>query len=304
MGLHSVPTARRPAQGLCLACSMDKLYDLMLMGLKYQLLCCRHPKDILQVGSFSGAPRSAGSTCACDLPCVCHPLTWYCPLCQLPGCASCTPRVPPCADHPHAPAEREGHREGRRHAGAGRRRHPESDLAVLRLHPAELVPAARHAGPLSEGQACQGAYRTATPSSLRCWQAGIMYLNQARMPRCPPPFPLPHVLAGVTLPPGGHPRGGWQDPAAAPFAAEPKRPAARHSEALQPFRTPPQAASRTRSSSPITPCVGQHGTSRDCPAPSAGRRVLACVFMPRRSGQQPYFHFSPRCQTPECLIWI
>jgi len=29
--------------------SMDKLYDLMLMGLKYQLLCCRQPKDILQI---------------------------------------------------------------------------------------------------------------------------------------------------------------------------------------------------------------------------------------------------------------
>ena len=29
---------------------MDKLYDLMLMGLKYQTLCIRKPADILKVG--------------------------------------------------------------------------------------------------------------------------------------------------------------------------------------------------------------------------------------------------------------
>mmetsp|Transcript_17817 Transcript_17817/g.31759 ORF Transcript_17817/g.31759 Transcript_17817/m.31759 type:complete len:398 (-) Transcript_17817:157-1350(-) len=29
--------------------SMDKLYDLMLMGLKYQLVCCRSPDDILKI---------------------------------------------------------------------------------------------------------------------------------------------------------------------------------------------------------------------------------------------------------------
>ena len=30
-------------------CSMDKLYDLMVMGLKYQLLCCRQTSELLQV---------------------------------------------------------------------------------------------------------------------------------------------------------------------------------------------------------------------------------------------------------------
>jgi hypothetical protein len=28
---------------------MDKLYDLMTMGLKYQLIACRHAADILEV---------------------------------------------------------------------------------------------------------------------------------------------------------------------------------------------------------------------------------------------------------------
>ena len=34
---------------LICACSMDKLYDLMVMGLKYQLLCCRQTSELLQV---------------------------------------------------------------------------------------------------------------------------------------------------------------------------------------------------------------------------------------------------------------
>ncbi len=33
-----------------LMCSMDKLFDLMVMGAKYQLLCCTKSDDILQVG--------------------------------------------------------------------------------------------------------------------------------------------------------------------------------------------------------------------------------------------------------------
>jgi hypothetical protein len=30
---------------------MDKLYDLMIMGLKYQTLCVRNPADIMKVSS-------------------------------------------------------------------------------------------------------------------------------------------------------------------------------------------------------------------------------------------------------------
>ena len=34
-----------------LACSMEKLFDLMVMGFKYQVLACQHAQDVLQVTS-------------------------------------------------------------------------------------------------------------------------------------------------------------------------------------------------------------------------------------------------------------
>lgn len=37
--------------GLCCACSMEKLFDLMVMGLKYQVLACQQAQGILQVTS-------------------------------------------------------------------------------------------------------------------------------------------------------------------------------------------------------------------------------------------------------------
>lgn len=44
-----------PLSCLSAFCSMDKLYDLMLMGLKYQLVCCKQPEDILQVRAPVGS---------------------------------------------------------------------------------------------------------------------------------------------------------------------------------------------------------------------------------------------------------
>lgn len=46
--LHGLSLAA--AHVLHCACSMDKLYDLMVMGLKYQLLCCCQTSELLQVG--------------------------------------------------------------------------------------------------------------------------------------------------------------------------------------------------------------------------------------------------------------
>jgi hypothetical protein len=75
-GAASTPT---PAGAAARPCSMDKLFDLMMMGYKYQLMCCTTLADMLQVRRRGAAlpaavqrPRAAPGICpASRRACVC-----------------------------------------------------------------------------------------------------------------------------------------------------------------------------------------------------------------------------------------
>jgi hypothetical protein len=41
------------------ACSMDKLFDLMMMGYKYQIMCCTALQDMLQVSAHASTAGHA-----------------------------------------------------------------------------------------------------------------------------------------------------------------------------------------------------------------------------------------------------
>lgn len=47
------PELKSPMIEPCLLCSMDKLFDLMVMGAKYQLLCSSKLDDMIQAGCRS-----------------------------------------------------------------------------------------------------------------------------------------------------------------------------------------------------------------------------------------------------------